>query len=151
MDEREKERLRANLPPFLLVVVMIVIMFATLMVTSCSPRVLESVRVERDTLVVVRNRVDSVVVRDSVYVREKGDTVFKYVERVRDRVSVRIDTVERVMERTDTLYETKVVEVERKMGRWERFKVDFGGLMLALVLFGAVFFGIYVYLGRRRG
>lgn len=150
MDEREKERMRANLPPFLLVVVMVVIMLATLMVTSCSPRLLESVRFERDTLVLVRNRVDSVLLRDSVYVREKGDTVFKYVERVRDRVSVRIDTVERVVERIDTLVRVETVVRESGMTGWRRFLMGMGGFYLALLVVGAIFFFSWPFFGQKK-
>lgn len=60
--------------------------------------------VRTDTLRVVDHRRDSVVVRDSVYVREKGDSVFVYRERWRDRVELRHDTIVKV--KTDTLVRT---------------------------------------------
>lgn len=53
------------------------------MVTSCSPRIIETIRYQRDTTYVQQVKVDSVYRRDSVFVREKGDTVFIYKERIR--------------------------------------------------------------------
>ena len=66
----------------------------------------ETVRVEREY--VDRLRVDSVVVRDSVIIREKGDTVVvkEYHTRYRDRV--KRDTVK--VEKRDTIPVTVPVE-----------------------------------------
>ena len=78
----------------------------------------ESVRV--DSVHVAKVQRDSVYVRDSVFVAVKADTVFKtslkYV--YRDRI-VR-DTISAL--NTDTI--TRVVEIERKMSRWEVVKND---------------------------
>lgn len=50
---------------------------------SCSPRIVERIVVQRDTTIVHHR--DSIVTKDSVYIREwmKGDTV--WVEKFRDR------------------------------------------------------------------
>lgn len=53
MDEYEKDRLAANLPPFLLIVAMIVVGLCAL-ATSCSPRVIERVVEVRDSVYVDR-------------------------------------------------------------------------------------------------
>ena len=48
---------------------------------------------------------DSVFVRDSIYVKEKGDSVYIYKEKWRTKVDLRHDTVYKA--KTDTFYQTK--------------------------------------------
>lgn len=81
----------------------------------------ESVRI--DSVYVRQIQRDSIFERDSVYVLVKADTVFytKTQYRYRDRI-VR-DTVS--VFRCDTI--TKVVEVEKKLSRIERLKMNAGG------------------------
>lgn len=70
-----------------------------------------------------KERVDSVFIRDSIYIREKGDTVFKYVEkwRVRDRI-VR-DTL--IVSQTDTVFmdKTEVQYVDKDLTSWQKWKM----------------------------
>ena len=98
--------------------------------------------VRTDTVYVNSISVDSVLVRDSVYIHEKGDTVteyrYKYVYRYKDRV--------------DTLYissrDTVSVPypVEKELTRWQRTKVDYGGWAMFLVfVFILVVVGRMVY------
>lgn len=84
----------------------------------------ESVRV--DSVYVARVERDSIFERDSVFVAVKADTVFvsKVQYRYRDRI-VR-DTLS-VVQR-DTI--TRVVEIEKKLSRSERLKMDVGGGVL---------------------
>ena len=69
---------------------------------------------------------DSVYLRDSIYVTVQADTVFKYRDRVYYRDRVVRDTLF-VMERDTT---TVVQEVERKLTRAEKLKMDIGGGVL---------------------
>lgn len=98
--------------------------------------------VRTDTVYVNSVSVDSVLVKDSVYIHEKGDTVteyrYKYVYRLKDRV--------------DTLYissrDTVSVPypVEKELTRWQRTKVDYGGWAMFLVFaFILVVVGRMVY------
>ena len=48
------------------------IALAILLVTACSPRIVEHVRVQRDTTYIERLQVDSLYIRDSVFIREKS-------------------------------------------------------------------------------
>ena len=91
----------------------------------------ESVRV--DSVYVARVERDSIFEKDSVFVMAKADTVF--VSRVQYRYRDRIvrDTLS-VVQR-DTI--TRVVEVEKKLSRSERLKMDVGGGVLwALPIIG---------------
>lgn len=59
-------------------------------------------QVKTDTVVKTVTKCDSVVVRDSVYVREKGDSVYIYREKWRERLVFAHDTLYK--SRTDTLW-----------------------------------------------
>ena len=65
--------------------------------------------VSRNNLI-ERVRVDSVVLRDSVFIREKSDTVFYTKYRTVYKELLRVDTIVRC----DTLYRDRVVNVERE-------------------------------------
>ena len=104
--------------------------------TGCARKVyvpVESVVSRTDTIYSAKVRVDSVIMRDSVAVFQKGDTVL--ITKYRDRY--------RVKELTDTVYQSAIdsvkvsvpYPVERELSRWERAKMDFGGMAIgALVI-----------------
>lgn len=81
----------------------------------------ETVRL--DSIYLTQMQRDSILRYDSVYVADKGDTVwlekYKYVYRDRWRT----DTL--VSVRTDTV--SVPVPVERELTRWERVKIEAGG------------------------
>ena len=58
-----------------------------------------------DTVRISDVRRDSIVVKDSVFVREKGDSVYVYREKWRTNVELRHDTVFRA--KTDTVFRAK--------------------------------------------
>lgn len=104
--------------------------------SGCSRKVYvpaESAVSRTDTIYSAKVRVDSVIMRDSVAVFQKGDTVL--ITKYRDRY--------RVKELTDTVYQSAIdsvkvsvpYPVERELSRWERTKMDFGGAAIgALVI-----------------
>lgn len=94
-----------------------VVIAAALLVASCSPRIVERLVYQHDTTQVVR--IDSVRYwqKDSVFIREKGDTVFQYVEKVRYRDRFRIDTLKEVRELHDTTFFERKVEKELSVGQ----------------------------------
>ena len=63
--------------------------------SGCSPRIVEHVIYQRDTTYIEKVRVDSVRKRDSVFIREKGDSVFIYREHVLERWRLVHDTITR--------------------------------------------------------
>ena len=81
----------------------------------------ETVRL--DSIYLTQTLRDSIVRYDSVYVRDKGDTL--YVERWKYlyRDKVRVDTM--VSVRVDTL--AVPYPVEKRLTRWERVKMEAGG------------------------
>ena len=72
----------------------------------------DSVRVaKRDSTERIVVHRDSVVVRDSVFVRERGDTLYIYKERWNERLVVRHDTIREVATDTMVVYVDRMVAV----------------------------------------
>ena len=101
---------------------------------------LETVR--HDTVYIQSLKLDSILVKDSIHITERGDTVtefrLKYIYKYRDR--------------TDTLYLAKVdtvgvpYPVEKELTGWQRVKVDYGGWAIGLVfVFVLIVVGRMVY------
>lgn len=103
---------------------------------GCSPKIVERVSYVHDTTNVVR--IDSVryYQRDSIFVREKGDTIFQYVERIRYRDRFRIDTLVQMREVRDTAFVER--KVEKPLSWWQNARIGAfwwlcGALVLALL------------------
>lgn len=110
---------------------------------TCSCRSVKYVPVEsvrQDTVYVNRLQRDSVHVADSVFVREKGDTVQIVRTRYIDRFRGRTDTLRMVS--NDTI--RVPYPVERELTRWQRLKLDAGGIAIGVV--AAALLSIVVWL-----
>lgn len=94
-----------------------------LIAASCSPRIIEHVVVQRDTVKVVK--VDSIwnYQHDSVFVKEKGDTVYKYVEHIRYRDRVKVDTLIKVRVDSVAVERVKEVKVAQPLSGWKKFQI----------------------------
>lgn len=94
------------------------------LVTSCGSlrKQVETIYV-RDTTYISKVKVDSVFKRDSIFVKEKNDTVYVYKEKVRDRFRMLCDTVYRHI--VDSVYVDRVreVQVEKQLTAWQRFRL----------------------------
>ena len=90
---------------------------------------------------------DSIYIKDSIYidVQRGQDTVYRYETKWR--------TIYKDVLRTDTFYVTErdsipyMVEVEKKLNRWEQVKQTIGGYAILLIL---AFVGIKLILAKAR-
>lgn len=104
---------------------------------------IESVRY--DSVMIEKLMRDSVFVRDSVYLREKGDTV--YVEK--DRYVYVYRSV------VDTFFAEKIrevevpVPVERKLTWWERVKLEYAEWVIAVIVSIALIYALRQWLARK--
>lgn len=104
---------------YLIVVCAIVLVLAT----SCSPRIVEHIRYQRDTLYQVKRDSVAVLQRDSVFVQEKGDTIYIYREKVCYRDRVKVDTIYRTRVDSVAVERVKEVQVIKPLSWWERLKI----------------------------
>ena len=128
---------------------MFIVMIAIILLNSCSPKVIYVP--EYHTEVVTRTdsvvKIDSIHVKDSVIIKQAGDTIeidrwhTEYKDRWRERVVVdsfiKVDSV------------SVPYPVEKKLSKWQQAKVDWGGwamLSVVVIVFLFLFFAL-----RRRG
>lgn len=124
---------------------------ATILLASaiCSCRSVRYVPVETvrsDTLYVNRLHRDSVFVKDSVFVREKGDTVEVFRTLFVDRWHDRRDTLRAVS--TDTI--RVPYPVEKELTRWEKAKLDIGGIAIGVVAAAVLAIVVWLVIRTRR-
>lgn len=107
---------------------------AIMMLSSCGVlrKQIETVYV-RDTTYISKVQVDSVFKRDSIFMREKNDTIYVYKEKVRDRYRLLRDTV--YQHSVDSVYVDKVreVKVEKQLNAWQKFRLRGFWVLAAMV------------------
>jgi len=96
---------------------------AAMLFSSCSPRVIETIHYQHDTTYVERLKIDSIFQRDSIYIRDHGDTVWIYKEMWRDRWHFQRDTIDRVRVDSVAVEREKIVEVEKPLSWWQSLKI----------------------------
>lgn len=98
--------------------------------SACSYRYIPVETVRYDSIMMHKVEKDSIFVRDSLYIREKGDTVFvdkfKYIY----RNVLKTDTC--FVERCDSV--SVPVPVEKRLTWWEEVKMETGGYLFVLVV-----------------
>lgn len=113
------------------------VLWALLSFTGCSPRIVEHIVYQRDTTYIEKFRVDSVFRHDSVFVREKGDTIYIYKERTRYEYKYLRDTITRVKVDSVTVERIKEVKVEQPLPWWKKAQIRaFWWLVAAVLLLG---------------
>ena len=96
---------------------------------------------------------DSIYIHDSIYVREKGDTLYKYVEKIRYKYITRQDTITRYTLKVDTVYrDSGRVEVNErpvyveKPVKWYNKGFMWLGRMCCIA---AILWALFLYLKRK--
>lgn len=108
-----------------------------LVTTLCSCRSEKYVPIETvrtDSIYINQVQRDSIYQHDSIYIREKGDTVWmeKYKYIYRDKI-VR-DTM--YFNQTDTIREP--YPVEKELSRWQQIKLELGGWCFGIIITAAL-------------
>ena len=115
------------------------LLLAVALVATCSCTTTKYVPVENTTVDSVYINVlqrDSIFVQDSVYIREKADTVFVTRWHVEYRDALRIDTF--YIERVDSV--NHIVEIEKRLTKIQQLKMDIGnGVMYAVPIILALY------------
>ena len=132
---RKAERNGGGWEPGALLLALLLSVILLTLASSCSPRIVEHIRYQHDTTYVVRRDSVRFYDRDSIYIREKGDTIYKYVEKWRYRDRVRVDTFYRTRVDSVAVEHTKIVEVEKPLSGWRKWQIGaFWWLCGAVVL-----------------
>ena len=131
---------------------LVIIIFALLFLTGCRTQYVPVPQVHTDTLYVERIKRDSIrietVKHDSIRIREKGDTVLierwhtEWRDRWRDR-TIR-DSIYIAQHDTISVPYEVIKEVPAQFNRWQRFRMQLGGLLL-LAIVGYLAYLAYKY------
>lgn len=125
---------------------LIYILTILLMSAICSCRSIQYVPVESvkyDSVYLNKLVRDSIYERDSIYIRESGDTVYKYRDRYIYRNKLVRDTVYQVS--SDTI--VKPYPVEKQLTRWQSFKMSVGCIGIVILSLGLI--GLIIYVIRK--
>ena len=122
----------------------VILLLAALLLAACSTiRYVPVETVRSDTLIRNEARLDSIYVRDSIYVYQKGDTVTKYVEKWRYKYKTNTDTL--YIAKRDTVTVT-VTEVRQKPIKWYNQGFIWVGRLCCIAL---ILWTIFLYLRRK--
>ena len=100
-----------------------IILTLSLLFFGCSPRIVEKVVTQHDTTYVEKVKVDSLIRRDSVFVKEKGDSIYVYREKVVEKYRFLRDTIVRVKVDSVAVEHVKEVKVEQPLSAWKKAKI----------------------------
>lgn len=88
---------------------------------------------------------DSIHILDSIYVREKGDTIWLTRWRVEYRDRIRVDSIH-VRDSVPVPYPVEVIKtVEKKLSKWQRLKMETGGIALGVIILVLIYFAVKLY------
>lgn len=135
------------------IVIAIIFSMVVLLLSLCScktqykvvevPRVVTQTNVEHHTNIVR----DTLLRRDSVIIMQRGDTIYHetwhHLQAI-NRTYI-ADTVRDTIPQIVTVTKTQVKEVEKRLTKWQRIKMNLGGWLLAVlagVLLGGAVYGI---------
>ena len=122
-----------------------VMLLFLLLLCGCRTEYIPIESVRYDSLMIEKLMRDSVFVRDSVYLQEKGDTEFKYNDRFVYVYKNRVDTFF-----AEKIREIEVpVPVERKLTWWERVKLNYAEWVIAVLVAIALVYALRQWLARK--
>ena len=98
-------------------------MIILIAITACSPRVITEIHYKHDTTYIQKIQIDSVYKRDSIYIKDKGDTVWIYKELWREKYKYLRDTVSIVRVDSVAVEREKIVEVEKPLSKWKSWQL----------------------------
>ena len=122
-----------------------VILLFLLLLCGCRTEYVPIESVRYDSVMIEKLMRDSVFVRDSVYLQEKGDTIYKYKDRFVYVYKNRVDTFF-----AEKIREIEVpVPVERKLTWWERVKLNYAEWVIAVLVAIALVYALRQWLARK--
>lgn len=120
------------------------LVFILYMLASCRTEYIPIESVRHDSIFIERLMKDSIFVQDSVFIRQKGDTVFKDKFKFVYKYVLLRDTMMTI--KTDSI--PVPVPVEKKRTWWEQTKIDIATTTIQLVAL-AIFYLLIRWIFRR--
>lgn len=106
------------------------IVFIIFMTCACRTEYIPIETVRTDSIFLAKLQKDSIYIKDSVFVRQENDTVWKEKYKQVYKYVVQRDTI--FISRTDSIQIP--VPVEKKIGFWEQKKQEAGLIIIGMVI-----------------
>lgn len=100
------------------------------MISSCKTEYIPVESVRHDSIFFASLQKDSIFIRDSIYIKEYGDTVFKFRNKYIYRFVKSVDTC--YIERVDSV--RIPYPVERRLSWWQQKKLDAFNFLVYLII-----------------
>ena len=143
-DDDRDDMMRAFIRAFLAIFTFMFFVFMLSLIAGCKSheRVVVVETVRADTLRLSHNIRDSVWLHDSIYIRDKGDTM--WIERWHTRWRDRTVHDTTYVSKTDSVPVPYPVEVKvpRELSWWQRLRMHAGGIALSLL---AIWLGVLIW------
>ncbi len=143
-DDDRDDMMRAFIRAILAIFTFMFFVFMLSLIEGCKSheRVVVVETVRADTLRLSHNIRDSVWLHDSIYIRDKGDTM--WIERWHTRWRDRTVHDTTYVSKTDSVHVPYPVEVKvpRELSRWQRLRMHAGGVALSLI---AIWLGVQAW------
>ena len=143
-DDDRDDMMRAFIRAILAIFTFMFFLFILSLIAGCKSheRVVVVETVRADTLRLSHNIRDSVWLHDSIYIRDKGDTM--WIERWHTRWRDRTVHDTTYISKTDSVPVPYPVEVKvpRELSWWQRLRMHAGGVALSLL---AIWFGVQIW------
>jgi hypothetical protein len=136
--------MKRTIPPFY-IAVFFVFLFGAVLCGCSSTKYVEVEKVRRDSVYLTSLRCDTLFSRDSVYIREKGDTVLVDKYHIVYRSRLLVDTM--YVDRVDSVQVP--YPVEAKITKWQRILIGSGRLFLVLLGVGVISLAVYIIIKTR--
>mgnify|MGYP006896645889 FL=1 len=122
-----------------------VMLLFLLLLCGCRTEYVPIESVRYDSVMIEKLMRDSVFVRDSVYLKKKGDTIYKYKDRFVYVYKNRVDTFF-----AEKIREIEVpVPVERKLSWWERVKIEYTEMVISVLIAIALIYALRKWIARK--
>lgn len=125
------------------IIVTIIFLFSLMILSGCKTVYVPVDRVHTE----YQDRLerDSIHILDSIYIREKGDTIWLTRWRVEYRDRIKVDSVH-IRDSVPVPYPVEVIKtVEKKLSKWQRLKMETGGIALGILILILIYFAVKLY------
>ena len=109
---------------------LIYILLILMLFTSCKTRIQYVPLIEKQIEYKDRLRIDSIHNTDSIIIRQKNDTIYSEIIKIRNRFKT--DTVS-VIRRDSVPYPVEVVEYVNELTKWQRMRLNAFNVIIAFI------------------
>ena len=127
---------------------LILLIFLIFLTIGCRTTKYVEVPVEKiHTEYIDKLKLDSIFIHDSIYIFQKGDTIFKYKEKVQYKylIQTKYTDTSKTIEKTDTIIKTIPIYKDKLVNhlKWWQKSLMYIGVLVVIILLSIIGFKLY--------